>query len=182
MGWFVEREDVRIAFADVARYYRDKLLKTVPTPAGVEAHTTALAEAEDEVVEAERDGDWVIVKAKLNAGEQALMFSDVVKEARAGEVVLLDTELTQFTRMKQYLIGWSATLADGKTPAPITLGALRSLDLDKFRAINKAIDYHVERLEAARVARKNSQGGAIASPAISPSPSDVAGASIGSEN
>jgi hypothetical protein len=53
--------------------------------------------------------------------------------------------------------------------------------MDTFQEIDNALDAHETRISARREARKNGPGGEKTSPAISPSPYAVAGASSGFE-
>lgn len=127
------------------------------------------------------DGEYIDVKQELTAGEQRRIFSGLVKEHRAGETALLDSEQVGKTKLLEYLVGWSLVGLDGH-PEPVSASAIDHLDVDTYREIVQAIEAHDERVEAARAARKNGQGGEKVSPAISPSPSAVAGVSSGSVN
>lgn len=127
------------------------------------------------------DGDWITVKKELNAGEQKAIFSGMVKEQRAGEDALLDPSRVGLSKLVQWIRAWSFADKEGKR-VPLTESAINALDVDSYRELNDAVDAHAERSEAARLARKNGQGGEMTSSATSPSPGVAAGVSSGSVN
>lgn len=124
-------------------------------------------------------GEWIDVKAELNAGEARRVFSSLVKEMHAGAPMELDPEKVGLTKVVEYVVGWSL-LNYQKRPEPVSESAINGLDQDTYNDIVAAVDTHDAACEAVRTARKNGQGGAIPSPAISPSLDTVAGASTGS--
>ena len=132
-------------------------------------------------------GDWVLVKKRLNAGEQRAMFARMYL---AGVDGLLHVNPLQggLARITAYLLDWSLTAPDGSQivirdePIDAVARALDALDTESFGEIRLAIEAHEEAMAKAREQEKNGQGGETASPAISPSPSAVAGASSGSVN
>jgi hypothetical protein len=123
-------------------------------------------------------GEWVDVKAELNAGEARRIFATLVKTMNVGEVTTLDPEKVGLTKVVEYVVGWSLLGADGR-PEPVSESAIDGLDQDTYREIVEAVDAHDAAGEAIRVARKNGQGGEKASAAISPSPDAAIGASTG---
>jgi hypothetical protein len=120
------------------------------------------------------NGDKLIVKKRLNRGEQADMFwhikVDVGENAGLAMVLayLIDWELQEDNQPLREL-GW-----DDKAQI------LKNLDPDAFNEIRAAIDAHIDRVEAEFNAAKKAKGGAIASPAILPSPGSSAGDTNGS--
>jgi hypothetical protein len=126
-------------------------------------------------------GEWIDVKKELNAGEARRVWSALVREMNAGEPTKLDPEKVGLTKVVEYVVGWSLLNADDR-PEPVSESAIEGLDVDTYKEIVDAVDQHDARNEALRVARKNGRGGEKASPAISPSPDGVAGASSGFAN
>lgn len=112
------------------------------------------------------DGDFIIIKKELNAGEQRRVFSDFVKEARSGEAFQLDPEKVGLTKILGYLVGWSFVDAEGK-PVEVSEGAVKALDIASFREVKDAIDTHDDQIEKDREARKNAMAGTLPSAAIS---------------
>ncbi len=123
-------------------------------------------------------GEWIDVKAELNAGEARHIFSALVKEMHAGRPTTIDPDKVGVTKVVEYVVGWSLLGLDGR-PEPVSESAIDGLDVDTYREIVDAVDAHDAACEAARLARKNGQGGESPSPAISPSLAGVAGASSG---
>jgi hypothetical protein len=123
-------------------------------------------------------GEWIDVKKELNAGEARRIFSALVKEMLAGKPTKLDPEKVGLTKVVEYVVGWSLLNADGR-PEPVSESAIDGLDVDTYNDIVNAVDAHDAACEAVRVARKNGQGGEMASAATSPSPGAAAGASSG---
>jgi hypothetical protein len=114
------------------------------------------------------DGDYIIIKKELNAGEQRRVFSGFVKDARSGEAWVVDPEKVGLTKMLGYLISWSFVDADGK-PVDVSESAIKGLDMASFKEVKDAIDAHDEQIEKDRAARKNETAGTLPSEAISAS-------------
>jgi hypothetical protein len=114
------------------------------------------------------DGDYLILKKELNAGEQRRVFSDFVKQARSGEPFELDPEKVGLTKMVAYLVSWSFC-DQGGLPVEVSESAIKALDLESFREVKDAIDAHETQVEAEREARKNGKAGTLPSGAISAS-------------
>lgn len=113
-------------------------------------------------------GDWLVVKKRLTAGEQRRVFSRMVREMRPGEKVQLDPQQVGKTKAAEYLVDWSLTDAKGQ---PVVLRGktgdeigtmLDALDPDSFREIVAAIDAHEAAQDAAAEQEKNAQAGASA--------------------
>src|SRR5262245_7939061 len=131
------------------------------------------------------DGDWILVKKWLTAGEANKVFSRMVKHMRSGEPNAqgesrpdIDYDIEQMGGLSQavaYLLDWSAKGPDGKplvirdqSPRVIE-EMLLALPQDAYKDITDAIGEHVKKMEAERVARKNAPASESGSPAISPS-------------
>lgn len=127
------------------------------------------------------DGDYVDVKARLNHGEREDFFAAIAPFDNEGKSKI-NRQLLRTTRLTTYVLGWSLVDADGK-PVPMSpdmpeaqrLSTIRGLDTETFDEIHSAILKHEEANEKEREARKNSQGGALESPATSASPEPVTG-------
>jgi hypothetical protein len=139
------------------------------------------------------NGDWLLVKKRLNAGEQQDGFERAyLKNADGTYVVSADGRrvvspaATRMSLVTCYLVDWSLLGLDGK-PLDIrgqsiaTVEAiLRALDTDSFKEIHEAIDNHDTEQAKARAAQKKILSGASESKGISESPSGQAGDTNGS--
>jgi len=135
------------------------------------------------------DGDWILVKKWLTAGDANKVYARMVKGMRAGETKpdgtsahIIDYDIEQMGGLSQavaYLLDWSAKAPDGQ-PLPLrdARGELSTrlieegllvLPPEAFKEITDAISEHVRKMDAEREARKNAPGSESASPAISPS-------------
>jgi hypothetical protein len=109
------------------------------------------------------DGDWLLVKRQLTAGEERRAFARHVKVMRRGEPTEIDPELVGLGLMTQYLLDWS--LADDRgqvvvirdQPSSVVEAALNALDPASFREISDAIGAHVERQRVALDAEKKTR-------------------------
>jgi hypothetical protein len=114
------------------------------------------------------DGDFIVVKKQLTAGEERKVFAQMVKSMVPGEKMDLDPEKVGLTKMQAYLLEWGGPGfmgANGK-PVDVTTGNIEMLRLDKFTEIQTAIDAHEKAQLAARDAEKNDQAGASKSEQI----------------
>lgn len=124
------------------------------------------------------DGDWVLVKRRLNTGEARRVFTGMVQTFEAGSKATLDPAQVGMTKVLEYLLDWSLRDADGQVVSireqsrEAVRAVLESLDLDTYHEISTAIDAHEAREDAAREQEKNGQDGASGSSPIS---SSVAG-------
>lgn len=97
------------------------------------------------------EGDWLLVKRRLTAGEQRKAFARTVKRMQVGEATQLDPEAIGLSVMVVYLLDWSLTDDTGKPvvirdqPDTVIENALLQLDPASFREISDAIDQHVVR-------------------------------------
>ena len=113
------------------------------------------------------DGDWIDVKAELNAGEQRRIFTGLVKTMQAGEKPELNPEQVGKTKILEYVVDWS--LRDGDKAVPFSPAALDNVDPDTYSEIMAAVDAHDEAADKARAERKNGSGTPTTSPVILPS-------------
>lgn len=133
-------------------------------------------------------GDWLLVKKRLSAGEQRSAYARTVKHMRAGEQTEYDPEQLGLQRAIAYLLDWSLVDPAGKQivirdqSPDVVAAALNSIDPDDFTEILTAIDVHVAEMDAERAAEKKDRDGENTSPATSPSPSTAAGDTSGSES
>jgi len=132
------------------------------------------------------DGDWLLVKKRLNAGENKRMIKRGSVQTADGW--RMDSIEAGTAKVLAYLIDWSLKGLDGKV-IPIrgqadqaVEAALDAISPDTYTEILRAIEAHEIAMDAERAAEKNGRDGEKGSPAISPSPSAAAGASSGSVN
>lgn len=130
------------------------------------------------------DGQWLIVKQRLTAGEQRAAFARMYLAGADGRLRVhpLESGLAQITA---YLLDWSLTDDDGKPVAIRDLSAedlttvLDNLDPDRFTEIKLAVERHEEAQLAARAEKKKAIPAGETEPGkTSPSPSDVDGLSM----
>lgn len=126
-------------------------------------------------------GDWLLLKKRLNHGEQQDAFARKYVSDSLGSRVNL--KLVGMDRVLAFLVDWSLTGLDdqvidirGKAADEIEV-ALNSIDPDSFAEIKDAIATHEAAMDAERAIAKNGAGGVKESAAISPSPSAAAGPS-----
>ncbi len=130
-------------------------------------------------------GDWLLIKKRLNHGEQDDAFARgyVVDGDRTRVNLLQQTGMKKITA---YLLDWSLTDLDEqqivilKQPVETVEAALRSIDPESFDEILAAINAHEQAMDRAAAAKKKIPSGDGASAAISPSPSAAAGGTSGS--
>lgn len=130
-------------------------------------------------------GEWLLVKKRLNHGEQQDAFAYRYTSDVLGTRINLRRTGMEF--VLAYLIDWNLTGLDDKPlviagrPIEDVEAALMAIDPESFQEIKTAIDQHVEAMAAAREQEKNARDGGKDESAISPSPSAVAGLSSGFE-
>jgi len=123
------------------------------------------------------NGDTLLVKKRLNAGETRQLYDRMLDE-KTQEVQRMRSGVST---VLAYLLDWSLKDDSGQhvtmldQPDAVKQAALDQLDPDDFREILWAIEKHEHAITAAREAEKKSQAGEHKSSATSPSPSDVAG-------
>jgi len=143
-------------------------------------------------------GDWILIKKRLNAGEARRVFARMVKSIKPGETeapddkpkadVEYDVRQMGLSKAVEYLLDWSIKDDDDKpvvirdrSPKEIE-AALESLDLDSFNEITKAIDAHETAMEAEREQEKKQSATENASLATSTSLEPVSGGTSGLTN
>jgi hypothetical protein len=121
------------------------------------------------------DGAWIIVRRRLNHGEQTDMFARLYIAGVDGQFRSNPFKQGMAT-VTAYLLDWSRTDQPirGLTPEQLE-PILRGLAVESFAEIRKAVEAHELTQEKAREVAKNGTGGAIESSAISSSPVAVAG-------
>jgi len=142
------------------------------------------------------EGDYLIVKEKLTAGEQLEVFARLYKAEGGGaggvtvgktgvaESMTLDPLQVGLSMVLGYLLDWSLTDDDGRVvsirnqPLDVVTAALRNLEFDDYQEIVAAVQAHDARNQAARQEKKRS-GGPSGSGPISRSLAVVGGATNG---
>lgn len=117
------------------------------------------------------EGDWILVKKRLNAGESRKLFTGVIKSLPMNAPPELDPEKVGLQKLLVYLIDWSGSdhaPIRGRSPEEVS-EALLGLAPDDFQAIVAAIDVHEMEMELEAEEEKKRRAGASALPAISPS-------------
>ena len=131
-------------------------------------------------------GDWLLVKKYLTAGEQRNIFRGMIRDGATGDKI--DSINVGLSTMCGYLLDWSFTDHTDKPivilnkPKDVLVDALNSLDPAAFTEVLRAIEAHEAEMEKEREKEKNDQGGDHKSSPISTSPSVATGAMSGSEN
>jgi D-aminopeptidase len=132
-------------------------------------------------------GDWLLVKKRLNAGEQRRAFARMYREGAAGRLQI-DPLQTGLALVLSYLLDWSLLDEAGKPIAIMDAddetkaAALDAIDYDSFVEIKNAIDAHQNANEAEAAAKKKIRPGAPSSAPSSPSPVAADGALSGSKS
>jgi hypothetical protein len=143
------------------------------------------------------EGDYLIVKEKLTAGEQLEVFARLYKTAEGGssggitvgrggvqESMTLDPLQVGLSTVLGYLLDWSLTDDDGRLvsirnqPIDVVTAALRNLEFDDYQEIVAAVQAHDQRIQAARQEKKRF-GGPSGSGPISQSLAVVGGGTNG---
>jgi hypothetical protein len=121
------------------------------------------------------DGDWLLVRKHLTAGEERDAQARVIKAGtmKSGEKPELDLEHLGIAQAVSYLIDWSLTDADGQPirirdqPYAFVASALRNQTPESLREILDAIQAHDEAMTNERARQKKLPAGASASSPIS---------------
>ena len=130
-------------------------------------------------------GDWLLVKDRLNHGEQQDAFArKYVANVFGGHAVNLRAQGME--KVTAYVVDWNLTGLDdqvlplrteGELDLVVMAASLNSIDPESFAEILAAIEMHVTAMDQARAEEKKLQAGATASSATSPSPAPVTGPS-----
>jgi len=133
------------------------------------------------------NGDWLLVKKHLTAGEVRRQWTSTMKAGGDGGAKV-DPLKVGLSKMVAYLVDWSLTDADGK-PVPIRgqsedmVGSTLDMLLpDDFSEVLRAIETHEAAMDAARAEEKKILSGATKSDPILPSPESSDGDTNGSPN
>jgi hypothetical protein len=125
------------------------------------------------------DGDWLLLKKRLNHGEQQEAFARKYVADVVGS--RLNLRLVGMDRVLAFLVDWSLTGLDdqvieirGKSADEVE-AALNSIDPQSFAEIKTAVEQHELAMDVERATVKNAKAGENGSAAISPSPSAAAG-------
>jgi hypothetical protein len=112
------------------------------------------------------DGDWIEVKSELDAGDQRkqdtlALIPTVVMIGDKEEVRdRVDWSNYEVLRTHLWLVDWSFTNKnrEGKIVAvPVTVEAIRSLDLETFDEINDAIFQHIMKVIELKKTKKKAR-------------------------
>jgi hypothetical protein len=137
------------------------------------------------------DGDWIDIKARLNAGEQRDMFARMVTndmnvntDGHVGGTMEIDPIKGPTAQVLAYLLDWNVKDDDGQVvdikgqPAELVAGALDMLDPDDYQEIVGVIQAHDHANRAARSQEKKRRSANLSEP-ISVSPVGVGGGTNG---
>jgi hypothetical protein len=117
------------------------------------------------------DGEWLLVKKHLTAGERRQMFGRMYRAGESSDSI--DSTRVGLAKILTYLLDWSAKDAEGKQ---VVISDQPMAVVESFAEILRAIQAHDAAMEKARAEEKNAQDGANASSAISPSAEPLVGA------
>ena len=132
------------------------------------------------------DGDTLVVRARLTAGERRACYARMCGLIDAEGRRVVDPQQVGLAKVTAYLLDWSLTDATGRQVAIRDLSiadlerTLDQLSPEDFEEISDAIDAHETAMLAERAAQKKTPSGPPPSDPISSSPSAVAGAMNGS--
>lgn len=127
------------------------------------------------------NGDWVLVKDRLNAGENRRMVHRGTTTTAEGQ---LQTDLIEagLAKILAFLLDWSLKIPI-RGPGALPLdAALDSIDPDSYTEILRAIEAHETAMQAERDAQKKIQPGDSPSSTPSLSPVPAASPTSGSSN
>lgn len=126
------------------------------------------------------DGDWIIVKRRLNVGDARDEFARRYEYPEGGGPPRVRLSQIGFSQVVAYLLDWSLPEMPIRGLSPDALDTvLRNLAPEDFAEIQTAIEDHIDDLDAQRAAEKKTPTGASTSPATSPSLDAAAGATSG---
>jgi len=101
------------------------------------------------------DGDWVLVRQELSYGQQRRLAAAglsgvpqaLVDQGAGGEALSVDLAAYDLERLTVWLLDWSLADADGERVL-VSREAIEALHPDTAAEINRALDAHIEALEA----------------------------------
>ena len=133
------------------------------------------------------DGDWILVKRRLNAGEQRLVNEQSRGPDGPNGEVTIDLVKAGLATVRGALLDWSLgdadeTLVIRQKPQTEVWAAIDAIDQTTFVEILRAIETHDEAQRLEREQEKKLPAGTTPAPVTSPLPSAADGASSGSES
>ena len=128
---FVSQDTVQIKLADV---YRRQL--TDPEKQKPKASKKQIADAKQDLADAEADGAWIVVKGQLNAGEAKLALK--ASYGTAGRFGLVEAG---FAKLVAYIVDWSLTDAQGEA-IPVSPDAIDGVDTETYQELIAAVEWH----------------------------------------
>jgi hypothetical protein len=121
------------------------------------------------------DGDWVLVHAELTYGQQRRLANaglsgvpSALADRGEGRALAVDYAAFEIERLVTWVMDWSFTDADGDRVL-VSRERIEALDPDTADEIHKALDAHVEALEAKKGARPSATSSAATSSSAKPS-------------
>lgn len=126
------------------------------------------------------NGDWILIKKRLSAGEQREAFNRAYVQGEDGTFVVHPGRIW-LSMVSAYLIDWSLTDTSGEQvvirgeSTAVLEATLNGLDPDDFNEIRQAVEQHEKRMIAARDAEKKTTAGATTRSQTSDSRSGAAG-------
>lgn len=115
------------------------------------------------------DGDWIEVKRRLSVGEERAAFQAIVGEINpASGWRRPNVEMLGIAEMSAYIVEWSFRDAQDR-PVPVSTAAIKQLDSETFKEIERLLEQHIAETDAAVEKEKNARGGASKPVPISPS-------------
>jgi hypothetical protein len=115
------------------------------------------------------DGDWLLVRKHLTAGEERSAQANVVKTMKAGESPEIDYERLGFAQVASYLLDWSLKDENDKPivirdqPVDFIIAALKNQMPESSKEILDAIQAHDAAMVAEREQEKKRPAGENAS-------------------
>ena len=110
------------------------------------------------------DGDSVLLKKTLNAGEYRQLIVSQFKDTPDGERVTLDHRKVGMAKLLAYIVGWTFVGFDGQPlpyrpdePDDIRAATIDGLDQETYRELIAAVNAHEEREDAALEAQKKTR-------------------------
>lgn len=143
-----------------------------------------------------KDGDWILVRDRLNVGERSAFYGKVYKGTDAAGKADTDIAVVQQETVAAHVVDWHLTYEDGTTmSSPLTggleggqmspaeiLSFINNMDVDDFDEIYALVDGNNKTQAAKREAEKNEKAGARDEAPSSPLPSGGASPSSTSES
>jgi|SRR5215831_5147967 len=130
------------------------------------------------------EGDWLLVKTRLTAGERRDAWSRMVITAPDG-TRSINPHMVGLATILAYLVDWNITdptgrivplrPLDGQDPMVVATAALDHLDPESYDEILQAVKRHELQMIAEREAEKKTRRGDPMSSATSPSPVAITG-------